>query len=147
MKVARLSALHTGHLYPQEIFLVLISVRGWIDPRGHSAVGRIMSMKNSNDTIGNWSHGLPVCSSVPQPLRAPSISWSSRISLSPSCSEVFECSASEIQQYNQKSLKWVDNNSVLWLLCFLHVSIHLLHSSITASSSYLNPWNGWPQRS
>jgi hypothetical protein len=40
-------------------------------PQGHSAVGRIMSMKNSNDTIGNRNRDLPDCSAVPQPTAQP----------------------------------------------------------------------------
>jgi hypothetical protein len=63
--VVRLSALRTGRLYRQEILLVLISVKRLSRPLGHSATGKIMSLKNSNDTIGNRTRDLPVCSVEP----------------------------------------------------------------------------------
>ena len=62
-----LSGLCTARLYPhpspQEIFLVLTSVR-LFRFQCRSAAGRIMSMKNSNDAIGNRNHELPCFSAV-----------------------------------------------------------------------------------
>jgi len=67
MKVVRLSALGTGRFYPptnipDTHFYQMLSLR-----QGHFAVGRVMSMKNSNDTLGNRNRGLPACSAVPYP--------------------------------------------------------------------------------
>jgi len=39
--------------------------------QGHSATGRIMSRKNSSDTIGNRTRDLPVCSVVPLTTASP----------------------------------------------------------------------------
>ena len=71
MKVVRLSDLRTVRLYLQEIFLILISVKRLSQPEDHSAAGKIMSMKNSNDTIGNRTRDLQSCSAVPQPTAPP----------------------------------------------------------------------------
>jgi len=45
-------------------------------PQGHSAVGRIMSMKNSSDTNGNRTRDLPACMVVPQPTASPGAPFS-----------------------------------------------------------------------
>jgi hypothetical protein len=51
----------------------------WLSqPQGHSAAGRIMSMKKPNDTIGNRTRDLRAFSAVPQltaPLLAPYCEW------------------------------------------------------------------------
>jgi len=71
MKVASLSALHTGRLYPQGNIHGTHFCYRLSRPKGHSRAGKTISMKNSNDTIGNRTRDLAACSPVPQPTAPP----------------------------------------------------------------------------
>jgi len=67
MKVIRLSALRTGRLYlpgniPGTHYCYRLS-----RPQGHSETGRLMWIKNFNDTIWNRTRDLLACSTAPQP--------------------------------------------------------------------------------
>jgi hypothetical protein len=57
--------------YPQDTSLVLISVRGWVDPRATVEAWRIKSVKNPNDHIGKRTRDLPPWRAVLQPTASP----------------------------------------------------------------------------
>jgi hypothetical protein len=61
------SALRPGRPSSPRIFLVLISVRGWVDPRVIVRLEGLGQMKKSNDLIGIRTCSLPACSIVHQP--------------------------------------------------------------------------------
>jgi hypothetical protein len=63
----KLSALSASCPLSPGRFLVLISVRGWVDPRSIvrlEVLGKLK--KKSHDLIGNRTSNLPACSIVPQ---------------------------------------------------------------------------------
>jgi hypothetical protein len=71
MKMVRFSALRTGSLYPPENIPATYFCYRLSQPHCHSAAGRIISIKNSSDTIGNRTRDLPACSAVSKPTALP----------------------------------------------------------------------------
>jgi len=56
-----LTDLRTGHLYPPRNIRDTHFCYRLSQPQGQSAAGRIVSMKNTNDTVGNRVRDLLVC--------------------------------------------------------------------------------------
>jgi len=68
------SLMHRPHLPPGNILGTHICWR-LSQPQGQSAAGRIMSMRNTDDNIGNRTRDLSTYSAVPQPTAPPRTSY------------------------------------------------------------------------
>ena len=66
LRVVRSSTLCTGRLYPPGNTPGTHFCQRLSRPQGYSAAGRIMSMKNSSDTIGNRTRAMPEPTALPR---------------------------------------------------------------------------------
>jgi len=73
MKIVRLSALSTGRLYPSGNIPDTHFIYRPSRSQGHSAAGKIMSLKNSNYSIGNTNSDFPACNAMSQSTAPPRV--------------------------------------------------------------------------
>jgi hypothetical protein len=70
MKVVRLSALHTSHLYSSGNIPGTYFIRGWVNPRATVRPEGLGQQKISKNATRNQTHNIPACRVVPQTNRA-----------------------------------------------------------------------------
>jgi hypothetical protein len=78
-------ALLNGRSLPPGRFLVLISVRGWVNPRAILCIQGLGQLKSSSDLNGNWTCDLLACSLEPQPTTLPHALYDNLLILDFSC--------------------------------------------------------------
>ena len=87
MKEARLSVLRTGHPYPQERSLVLVSVRGWVNPSTIVRTEDLSQWKFPVNLIGKRIRDLPACRAVPSSSSSSGADMLSKVA----CSDIWYC--------------------------------------------------------
>jgi hypothetical protein len=118
--VVSLSALHADHPLPPGKFLVLVSVRGRVDPRILVQLEGLGQLKKKiyTDVIGNRTHDLLACSIVPQPTPPPPPQSVSADFKSVSCIEERISSISVVNFWTAYLIRfWRSGKSWMFLWC------------------------------
>jgi hypothetical protein len=127
------SAPYTPAAFYSQEDLVLISVRGWVDPQGHSAAGRIRSIEKSNGLMSKRTRDLPACSIVPQPTTLPT---------APSNMIVMIIFGEVYTFWNSSLCSWLSLSCYVLFSCLtiiLHILSHPYSSSLRMPGQILNP--------